>query len=214
MTQDVKIIGGIGIITLAIVIGSVFLLGKSSPTVSATKVDQALLLGKNAYVIGNKNAKVTIVEFGDYQCPACATAYPVTKQLLKDYNGKIKLVFRNFPIPEHQNELAAAESAEAAGSQGKFWQMHDLLYSNQDSWGESTHAMDYFLKYAKKLKLNMTKFQSDVTGSKYASNITRDQADAEKLGVNFTPTFYVNGEVLSTDATYDNLQSAIDAAMK
>src|SRR6266699_3668336 len=150
MTNEAKILGGIGLVTIIIVIAAAFMFGgkSSSDKQQAVSVDQQkLLIRKNSHELKANGAKVTVVEFGDFQCPACGASYPIVEQILQDYKGKINFVFREYPLPVHPNAPVAAEAAEAAGAQGKFFDMYNLLYSNQKDWGESNKPMDYILKY-------------------------------------------------------------------
>src|SRR6478609_1380375 len=119
MNQEAKIITIIGVITLVLLVGGIFLLGKSSTT-SSTKADPAVLVKNDSHKISSDSAKLTVVEFGDYQCPACAMAQPTVKQLLSTYSGRVNFVFRHFPLPQHSNAIPAAMAAEAAGTQGKY----------------------------------------------------------------------------------------------
>lgn len=216
MTQEAKIIAGIGIATLAIIVGGVFVLGKSNqssgnPLPKIT--DEKLLIAEDSYKIATDSAKVTIVEFGDYQCPACGAAHPIVKQILNDYPGKITFVFRNFPLPMHNNGKISAEAAEAAGAQGKFWEMHDKLYETQNAWAETANPINIFLDYAKALGLDTNKFKEDVGGNKYVGRINKDLTDGDKLGVNSTPTFFINGERLVGAPNYNSLKNKIDSQL-
>jgi len=217
MSNEVKIIGGIGIITLVIVIGAAFLFGGTSSSSSAQNAqpisNTKALVHKDSHEI-NAHSKVTLVEFGDFQCPACGAEYPIVTQLLQTYNGKINFVFRNFPLPQHQNAQAAAETAEAAGAQGKFFEMYNMLYTNQNTWGETTNAMDYFTQYAKALHLDMNKFTSDVKGNKYAAKIQADINDGYAVNVNATPTFFLNGVPIQGGLPYNDFKSRIDQALQ
>lgn len=217
MKQEAKILLSIGIITILIIVGGALLFGSKSSgngtNSSGPTVDKKLLINSKSHTLGPQNAKVTVVEFGDYQCPACGTAYPMTKQILNAYNGRILFVFRNFPLPQHQNAQISAEAAEAAGKQGKFWEMHDLLYQNQTQWGESTNPMDYFLKYAQELKLDSNSFKKDVQNNSFQDVIQQDMNDGNAANVNATPTFFINGEQFTQDATYDNVKQVIDGKL-
>lgn len=214
MNQEAKILVGIGIATIIILVGAIFLLSKSSPAqnVSSASVDTKLLIRDDSHKISSNSAnlKVTIVEFGDYQCPACGQAYPITKQVLKDYSGRINFVFRNFPLPQHQNALISAEAAEAAGAQGKFWQMHDKLYETQNDWADSNQPLNIFTGFAKNLGLDVLRFQNDVSTNKYADRITQDQSDGNTLGINATPTFFINGQKIEGVMVYEDFKGKID----
>lgn len=178
-----------------------------SPTAVAAK-----LVKSDSHTLGT--GKVQVVEFGDYQCPACGQAYPITKQILSEYGDKITFVFRNFPLPQlHPNAEAGAEAAEAANAQGKFWEMHDMLYENQDSWSDVSDPTDIFVSYASTLGLDTAKFKKDITSKAYDKYIQSDVSDGYSLGITGTPTFYINGKQQAS-YDYNTLKSAIQAALK
>lgn len=215
MSNEVKIIVGISVLTLVLVVGAAFLFGgtsSSSQSVQPIKNTNALIHQDSHEV--NAKSKVTLVEFGDFQCPACGAEYPIVTQLLDTYKGKINFVFRNFPLPQHQNAQAAAEVAEAAGAQGKFFEMYNLLYTNQSTWGETGNAMDYFTQYAKALKLDMNKFTSDVKSNTYQNKIQKDINDGYAVGVNATPTFFLNGVAIQGGLPYNDFKAKIDQALQ
>lgn len=222
MRKEGIVLAGIGIITLLIVVGAAFFLsGPSAPSTpqGEGKVsDTALLLGPEGERMaeGTPSAKVTIVEFGDFQCPACGAAHPVLKQIVSDYKDKVYFVFRNFPLPMHPNAPLAAQAAYAAGSQGKFWEMHDKLYESQDEWAEKSAgpAKDVIVGYAKELGLDMTKFNDDLNKNAGNAKIQKDQNDGYQLGVNSTPTVYINGTKFAAVMTYDQLKKEIDDRLK
>lgn len=215
MTNEVKIIAGISILTLVLVIGAAFLFGGTSSSAQNAQPikNTSALVHKDSHII-NAHAKVTLVEFGDFQCPACGAEYPIVNQLLQTYNGKINFVFRNFPLQQHQNSQISAEAAEAAGAQGKFFEMYAMLYSNQNSWGETNNAMDYFMQYAKALHLDVNKFKADVTSNKFANKIQKDVSDGYAIGVNATPTFYLNGVPIEGGLPYNDFKAKVDQALQ
>lgn len=213
MKQEAKIIIGIVTVSVALVVGAAFLLGNSTQS-AIEKADPKLLIRSASHIAGNPKAKVEIVEFGDYQCPACGAAYPVTKKIIDEYKDKIKFVFRNFPLTQHQNAQIGAEAAEAAGFQGKFWEMHDLLYEKQSEWSESNNPMDYLVSYAKELKLDLNKFTKDVKDNKFADIITGDQNDGVAAGVNVTPTFFINTQKYPGVLDYSRFRQIIDDVSK
>ena len=215
MSNEVKIIAGISVITLVLVVGAAFMFGGSSSSAQSGKPisnTQALVRSDSHEI--NAHSKVTLVEFGDFQCPACGAEYPIITQLLQAYNGKINFVFRDFPLPQHQNAQAAAEAAEAAGAQGKFFEMYNMLYTNQSTWGETTNAMDYFTQYAKALRLDMNKWTSDVKSEKYKNKIQKDINDGYAVSVNATPTFFLNGVAIEGGLPYNDFKAKIDDAIK
>lgn len=148
-------------------------------------------------VQGNAAAAITIVEFGDYQCPHCGAAYPIIKEIQETFGEQIRFVFRNFPLAEiHQFAKIAAQAAEAAAAQGKFWEMHDAIFEKQHQL-TSTFLTDL----AQKLELDMEQFEADLTSEKIASKVDDDFESGIRSGVNGTPTFFVNGERFDGGAT-------------
>ena len=165
-------------------------------------------------VLGNKNAPVTIIEFSDYECPFCGRHFTQTyPQLKKDYidTGKVKIVFRDFPLSFHQNAQKAAEAAECAGEQGGdavYFRMHDKLFQNQDSL-----SVDNYKKWAKEIGLDSTKFNSCLDSGKMASEISKDMADGSSYGVQGTPAFFINGKLVSGAQPFSAFKQAIDAEL-
>jgi len=216
MSQESKILIGIGIVSLVLVVGaSLFLGGSSAPSSTGEKADPKILVRQNSHKTVSQATKVTIVEFGDYQCPACGSAHPIVKEVLSAYGNKINFVFRNFPLTSvHQNALIAAEAAEAAGAQGKFWEMHDMLYENQKEWSEVTDPNSLFADYAKKLGLDTQKFEEDIKNATYSNVIRIDQDDGNTVGINATPTFFINGEKQTGILSLDQFKGKIDPLLK
>jgi protein-disulfide isomerase len=177
---------------------------------SATAAQQATLIREDSPTLGAANAPVTIVEFLDPECEACRAAHPIVKRLLQEYDGQVKLVVRYFPL--HKNSVLAAQATEAAGEQSKYWEMQELLFTNQQQWGEKqTPQTALFIEYARTLGLNVDQFTTTLNSGKYASKVDRDLQDARAAGATGTPTFFVNGrQVRQLD--YAGLKAAIDDA--
>lgn len=217
MTKEAKTLITIGIVTLIVLIGGVFLLNRGAPSPSNTganvPANSPLLVRSNSDKTASDSAqpKVTVVEFADYECSACGEANPIIQQILKNYDGKINFVFRNFPLPQHQNSMIAAEVAEAAGEQGKFWEMHDKLYETQNDWSNSNNPLELFISYAKDMGLDTAKIRNEVSANKFSAKIQQDIADATALGINETPTFFINGQELLGVQVYGDLKKIIDA---
>jgi protein-disulfide isomerase len=153
--------------------------------------------GGSSYIQGAGTDGVTLVEFGDFQCPACRSYYPVTKQIKDKYGDRIKFQFRHFPLVQiHQNAMVAHRAAEAAGRQGKFWQMHDLLYERQQSWESSKNPTVIMEDYASELGLNVDKFKADFASESVNDTIQADIRAGQAAGANSTPTFVLNGKKL------------------
>ncbi len=160
-------------------------------------------------VKGNPGAKVTIVEFSDFQCPFCQRGAAIMEDVLKAYPNDVKLAFKNLPLPFHDKAKPAAKAALAAGKQGKFWEMHDLLFKNQSALGD-----DAFVKYATDLKLDVEKFKTDMASAEIAKEIDADAELARKLGVNGTPGFFVNGVLVSGAQPLPAFKAIIDRWLK
>lgn len=168
------------------------------------------------HVIGENSKKVTLVEYGDFQCPACGQYYPIVKQVKEKYAKEIQFQFRNFPLSQiHQNARASSRAAEAAAKQNKFWEMHDLLYDNQASWQSSNNTAPIFESYASQLGLDLTKYKADYASTEVNDIINADYAEGAKLGVNSTPTFFIQGKKLEKNPqNLDEFNKLIDEAIK
>lgn len=216
MRKESVVLATIVAITILLIGGAAFFLSSSQEqTPTDTKVDDtALLLGDATHSIGSSSAKVTIVEFADFQCPACGAAFPVVKQIVEEYKDDVSYVFRHFPLPGHKNARAGAQAAEAAGKQGRFFEMHDLLFINQSEWSEGNDAEQIFEGYAESLALDMEQFRTDRDAAATNTAIQDDQDDALQLGVNSTPTFYIDGEKNSGVISYDRFKELLDAKLQ
>ncbi len=217
MSSEAKVLAGISVATLVIVVGAAFMFGgKTSPEkvqpVSAEM--QKMLIREDSHKKGATKGKVTVVEFGDFQCPACGSAHPIVKELTEVYKDQVTFVFREFPLPMHKNAKVAALAAEAAGAQGKFFEMHDMLFETQQAWSEKDNAEDIFVQYGQKLKLDIDKFKADMKDPKLEDKIQKDMADGNGVGVNATPTFYINGVQQSGGLPYEEFKTKIDTALK
>lgn len=164
------------------------------------------------HVLGGKNAPVTLEEFGDFQCPACGALFRELKRIESEYGDKLRVIFRDYPITErHKNAMPAARAAEAAGFQNKFWEMHDKIYETQADWAEKEDARTIFINYARDLKLDMDRFTRDMDGNEADQRIIADRKRGTVLGVQGTPTLYINGRQLKAEAmTPELLRKAID----
>jgi protein-disulfide isomerase len=148
----------------------------------------AIPVGKDDHVLGPADAPVTWVEYGDYQCPACGATHPIVKIILKRLGAKLRFVFRNMPLSEiHPYAELAAEAAEAAAAQGKFWEMHDALYEHQDKLGPILVTT-----LARRLHLDTLRFEDDLVAGRFRDHVKRDFMGGWRSGVNGTPTFFVD----------------------
>jgi protein-disulfide isomerase len=154
-------------------------------------------VGVDDHLTGARDAPVVLVEYGDYECPYCGAAYPIVKKLQRELGGNLALVFRNFPLSEaHPHAEQAAEGAEAAGAQGKFWEMHDLLYEHQDALDPSS-----LVDYARALGLDGARVSRELADGTWRPRVRGDFRGGVRSGVNGTPTFFVNGDRFDGDWT-------------
>jgi protein-disulfide isomerase len=169
----------------------------------------------NPWSKGGASARVTIEEFSDFQCPACGGLAPSLSRVAKDYGDRVRIVFRNFPLTMHKYAFLASRAAEAAGQQGKFWEMHDLLYENQKDWSDAMEPRVQFASYATRLGLDVQRFKADMERQDFAQRIRADMERGNSLGVKGTPTVYLNGRELVPGklVTEEDLRREIDAAL-
>ena len=206
-------------VIVLVIIGSVFgiiKLASKSQTPGSGSDTLALTISAindNENVKGNKNATTTLIEYSDFQCPACGSYYPILKKVAEDMGSQVKFAYRHFPLPQHKNAKLAATVAEAAGKQGKFWEMHDLIFQNQSDWSEEKNAAVIFAKYAQDLKLDLAKFQTDIASEEIKAKIENDYKSGAKAGVNSTPSFFLNGKKLDNPRNYDEFKNAILQAL-
>lgn len=165
------------------------------------------------HILGDLNtAKVVVVEYGDFQCPACAAYAPLLKQSYEAYKGQVAIVFRHFPLVEiHTRAIDSAKAAEAAGAQGKFFEMLDMLYSNQDAWVQSKNPQELFMTYAKTIGLNTDKFSADMKAQNTESIIKTGREEAQALKLTGTPSLFVNGKLIPLPLNGQEFQKIIDS---
>ena len=168
------------------------------------------------HVRGNESAPVTVEEFGDFQCSSCGYYYPELKKIEGEYGDKLRVIFRERPlVPPHEHALIAAKAAEAAGLQGKFWEMHDVLYEKQAEWSDAKDLVPLFTSYAKQIGLDTDHFTKDLNGEAVDKRILEDGKRAHSLGINSTPTFFVNGKEAKDDSWKpEGLRAMINEALK
>ena len=210
MSTESKFFIGIGLVTLVIIVAGVFLLGRKTTPASLVQNEQKVLGSSIRNFQGNANATVKIVEFADFQCPACGVAHPIVKSIIEKNQDKVYFVYRHYPLSSHRNAKLAAQASEAAGVQEKFWQMYDMIFENQKEWSDSSNAKEIFETYAQKLGLDVTKFKEDFDKTK--SVIEQDYADGNQVGVDSTPTFFINGQKNAGVIQQSQFQDIIDQA--
>jgi len=167
-----------------------------------------------SHLIGGNTAGVTLVEYGDFECPACGQFYPLVEQVKEKYKDRIAFQFRNLPLIQvHPNAFAAARAAEAASNQDKFWEMYNLLYQNQSAWGKNNDAKPVFEQYAAQLQLDMTQFRADAASGETNDIINADIAEFKKTKESMsTPTFFLDGKKIQP-TTLEEFSKLIDDAI-
>lgn len=206
---------GIGVLIL-VVIGVAFAASRKDDKGKdvAQKQQGSVTVLPSDHSKGNQNAKITLIEYSDFQCPACGVYYPLVKQVYLDYKDSLILVSRNFPLKQlHKNAENAAHAAEAAAQQGKFWEMHDLLFERQKEWSDQADVKKIFVQYAKELKLDSQKFENDFSSREVQKKIDADYESGMKAGVNATPSFFLNGKKIDVPRDYQEFRQIIEDAL-
>ena len=166
-------------------------------------------VGSEDHIQGDEDAPFTLVEYGDYECPHCGAAHPVIKRVERHFGKRLRFAFRNFPLTQiHANAQSAAETAEFAANEGKFWEMHDLLFENQERLGN-----DLYDELAAQLDLDVVRLQEALEKGAYTRRVRNDFTGGVRSGVNGTPTFFINGQRHNGPADFDHLVKAIEAAI-
>lgn len=212
MDMTPKNIGIIVGVVFASIIGLFVAWKVTSKSTVVQKID--IKLTKTDHVLGKKDAKAVLVEYSDFQCPACKSYHPIVKQIVEKNKDTLLFAYRYFPLPLHQNAVPSARAAEAAGLQNHFWEMHDKLFDTQSDWENSKNPQDIFVKYATDLKLDLEKFKKDMNSDGVKNRIDTDQQGGTGLGIDATPTFYLNGKKLESIQSISDFQKVIDEELK
>ncbi|MDR3571979.1 MAG: DsbA family protein [Candidatus Pacebacteria bacterium] len=219
-TTQMWLIGGfIVVVILAVVAAAVFSNGASINS-SGFSATIAAPITADDHVQGDTSSKVTVVEYGDFECPACGAWEPLVQQLEQQYDNRVEFVFRNFPLTQvHPFAMIGSQAAEAAADQGKYWEMHDLLYKNQTAWTADTSlkpadvVTKFFNGYAQQLGLDVTKFDTDINSSATIARVQRDIDSGTAAQINHTPTFFVNLTQIQNPTGLAQFQQVIDQAL-
>lgn len=210
------------LVAAVLIFGGVFVLSNDNTASNLKKggtVDLSLLIPEGSfitsgfdgegYIPASDSAKVTLVEFGDYECPACTVYHPFVKQILTEFSGEVSFVFRNYPLSYHKNADIASYAVEAAGLQGKYWQMHDIVFENTTDWADSGDAQKVFIGYAQNLEMDTEKYASDINSDVIKNKILSDKRDGDQAGIDATPTFFINGRKIELRGNYETFRQAI-----
>lgn len=190
--------------------------GKSEDKSSGNFTGDASQVQADDHVRNQRDLPVTLIEYGDFQCPSCGAYYPVLKTLEEEYSKNVSFVFRHFPLRTiHPNAQAASLAAEAAGMQGKFFEMHDKLFETQNAWGQiSTNQQSLFESYAQELGINMDQFKADYKSQEAADKINRDVSSGKQFNITGTPTFVINGKKIENPKDITAFKQVLDDAIK
>ncbi len=180
---------------------------------NAANNDGVILVEK---VKGNPDAEVVLAEYSDFECPACASFAPVLNSLVEEHGDKLRFEYHHFPLVSiHRNAELAARASEAAGVQGKFWEMHDLLFERQTQWSRNLNPRNVFVSYAEELELNVDQFESNLNASIIRDEVQADMREGRDFGLTGTPSFFLNGERVDTSQfqTFDDFVNLVEVAL-
>ena len=202
----------VAFVAVATLVGSTLFLRAKKIAAQASLAVGVLAPAAGGHSLGPENAAITLEEFGDYQCPPCAGVSGVLNEMKKEFQPNLKIVFRNFPLPVHMYARKAALVAEAAGLQGKFWEMHDLLYAQQAQWSVVPEVDRLFNTYASLIGLDLDRFKRDLGSDEVRQRISTDQKRGLSAGVEKTPAIFVNGQLVPPAALNPvGLRNAVEA---
>jgi len=215
-TQKRIIIWSSVVLITAIAAIGTYQVATSKPTQLPRK-DGALSmpLDTNDHTKGVKTPKVTLVEYSDFQCPACGLYYPMVESVYTQYKDRISFTYRHFPLPQHQNALVAGYASEAAANQGKFWEMADYLFKNQAEWSDLSNAdaQSKFETYAQKIGLDIVKFKADSASDAVKNRVERDRQSGNLSAVDHTPLFFINGKKADNPNSIEEFKALIEYAI-
>ncbi len=197
---------------VVVVVGIVFMVSKGD---GGEKTVLGADVVEEDWIKGNAEASVTLVEYSDFECPACAQFYSTMKELVGELGEQVQFVYRHFPISQlHEQAKLAALAAEAAGRQGKFWELHDVLFERQSEWAGAEDARDKFGRYAEELELDMARFDVDIEDNELHDKVEEHRSSGVRSGVSGTPAFFLNGEKMKGYNTQDEFKNLIIKAVE
>ncbi|HWP61598.1 MAG TPA: thioredoxin domain-containing protein [Candidatus Paceibacterota bacterium] len=216
---ELWIVGGFVVAVVVIAILAV-LFGSNAPSSSFSATTVPPITAADHARGDTSGAKLTVIEYGDFECPACGQYEPIVEQLTQQYGNKVEFIFRNFPLYQiHPFAMISAQAAEAAALQGKYWEMHDLLYKNQTLWTAATNltpsdvVSKYFDVYAQQLGLNVTQFNSDINSTAVKNRVQKDLDSGNAAYIDHTPTFFFNLTQIQNPTSLAEFQKDIDTAL-
>ncbi len=203
------------VVIALIVYGMVQLAKKSSSTSTGVSAEDPTPVTSDDWTKGNPTADMTLIEYSDLQCPACARYYPWVKQIAQEFSNDIRVAYRHYPLKQiHQNSFSAARATEAAGAQGKFWEMHDLLFERQTTWATLGDPRETFESFARQIELDENKYKEDFKSNAIEDAIEADITAGERARVPGTPSFFLNGKKIQDNPeSYDEFKQLINVAL-
>ncbi len=203
------------VVVLALIVwGLIAAMDKGSAGPKGTKLGTPAPVTFADHVRGPESAPVTLIEYSDFQCPACQNYYPVVERLLASSTVPIRMVYRHFPLPQHANAVISAQASEAAALQGKFWEMYSFIFANHAEWTGLNDPREVFAGYAQRIGLNVTRFKADMDGAVAKDMVQKQLAESRSVGINQTPTFFLNGKMIENPQGYEPFKAVIEAAAK
>lgn len=192
---------------------SAYISASFAMTKSETLLSSALSPSDN--IQGDSQSKVILIEYSDFQCPACANYASMIRDIVKEFQSHMVFAYRNYPLESiHKNSLSSAYAAQASAEQGKFWEMHDMLFENQNEWAELDAPKETFISYAKTLGLDLEKFKQDFESSKVRNKVKNDLNSAKDMKLQSTPSFFLNGQLINNPRSYEQFRTLIREAIK
>ena len=215
--QKQVLIGGAFVVAVIVLGLGLALISNNQPAnISSTTPLTAPVSVQEDHIRGVASSSVSVIEYGDFECPACGAYEPIVEQLAKTYGDRVTFVFRQYPLYQiHQNAMISAEATEAAANQGKFWEMHDIVYAKQSDWSElaPADAAKKFASYAQEIGLDVNQFNTDLTATSTVERVTKQLALGDNAQIDHTPTFFVNLKQIPNPPTYDAFSSIINSAL-
>ncbi|MFQ5587746.1 MAG: DsbA family protein [Nitrospiria bacterium] len=205
------------VLGLVFVVWGIVYFASPPKTISGSNVGENradIPVTQDDWMKGSPAAKVTLVEYSDFQCPACGSYFSIVKRLHREFKDELRFVYRHFPLAHiHSNANLAARATEAAGKQGRFWEMHDMLFEHQTAWSSLGNAEHLFLDYAKKIDLDLALFREDLDSKAVRRAVDGDAQSGQDLNVNGTPTFFLNGVKIQNPRNYEQFKRLIQKAI-
>lgn len=209
-TKSILLWGGVALGIVALV----YLLAVYGNTSTSTATTLITAVSEDDQTKGSETPRITLVEYSDFQCPACASTYPIVKQVADAYPNDVQFVYRHYPLTTiHQNAQLSAQASEAAALQGKFWDMHDVLFNTQAQWSNLDNPTDFFATLATSIGIDEAQFRSDLTSSAVKQRVSKNESEANAMRLPGTPSFFFNGSLIDHPGSYAGFKSLIDAEL-